>query len=210
MNVIDEYPRQEEHIKKSKVEEINYIVVHHTVSDDLPLEADYKKLLKYFASKNNHITPGKPLPSPAYHELMEVVDNEVVFFDLSYPDEIVYHVGKWNSECYGLSVNQLDYEELTVEEYNKLVSRLSELCIQFNINPICIRGHRELEGTGWFIQNNKFKLRKTCPGFVNLNMLRYNVIQSLKRMGWFNLEFDMGNKQYIKKDFVNGINRRLY
>jgi len=201
-NIIDEYPRIEEKIKKRDLKDIHYIVVHHTVMDDEPIKADVYRLLKYFASKDNHITPGKPLPAPAYHEIMEVVEGKVEFFEISYSQDITYHAGNWNKNSYGISINQMDYEELTVDQYKRLVGRLADLCIQFNINPGFIRGHRELKGTGWFLQNKKFKLRKICPGFVNLRVLREDVHQHLRNRGFFRGLID--EKQYIDKKYING------
>jgi len=207
-NIIYDYPRQEDKIRKRKQDDIFYIILHHTVMDDEPIDADVYKLIKYFSSENNHITPGKSLPCFAYHEVMEVVDNKITFFETAHPTDITYHAGAWNSESYSISINQMDYDELTIEQYKMLVIRLAELCIQLNISPIFIRGHRELKGTGWYIRNKKFGLRKTCPGFINMSVLRQEVVEQLRqkgflRVGVYNLE-NYG-EQYIDKNFIKGV-----
>jgi len=207
-DIINEYPRQEDKIKRRKLSDIKYIILHHTVSDDDPIKADVYGLFKYFSSKSNHITPGKPLPAPAYHMVMEVVENKVEFFDTAYAQDITYHVGGWNKESFSVAINQMDYAELTVEQYSTLVVKLAEVCLWLNVSPILLRGHRELKTTGWSFKNNRIRLRKTCPGFINLSVLRQEVVEQLRQMGFFRLslyEMERYTEQYIDKTFINKI-----
>ena len=54
--------------------------------------------------------------------------------------------------------------------------RCGELCLDFNLTPDKVVGHRELKGTGWVMFKGSKTLRKTCPGInVDLELMRYDI-----------------------------------
>lgn len=204
--IVKSYPRLEDRILKRQIDDINLIIIHHTVMDDNPITADVYKLFEYFSSSNNHITPGKPLAVPAYHEIIEKVNNQIIFFQTAYLEDIVYAVGSWNSISYNISINQTSWKQITPNTYDMLIERLSQLCIQFNLNSFAIRGHRELYKTGWRKYKGQIKPRKNCPGFISLPLLRYNCKLNLQKMNVWNysrtLPEEVINSQYINKKWL--------
>ncbi len=90
-----------------------------------------------------------------------------------------WHVGNWNTKCIGVA---LEYKPKLNKGPSEammatLKNYLAMACLYLSIDPRKIRGHRELEGTGWYLRKGKKVLRKTCPGMkIDLSLLRDDVM----------------------------------
>jgi hypothetical protein len=79
---------------------------------------------------------------------------------------------------------------------SSLSAHCGKLCLLFGLTPDRVFGHRELKGTGWFLNSQGSKrLRKTCPGLqIDLDLLRHNVAEYmqilLKIKGYYKGEVD--------------------
>lgn len=158
----------------------------------------------------NHISK-TGCPSITYHYLIGQ-DGKVT--KTADHKAITWHVGNWNRGSLGVALvykTDSSYEKSMIrtgtgsveadnvpspEMMNSLVWLLVQLCIEENVTPAKVFGHRELKGTGWFLNKKGSKrLRKTCPGMgVDLDALRTRVTlalqKELKALGLYSGDID--------------------
>lgn len=141
------------------------------------------------------------LPAVTYHDI--IMSDGTIYHTLPYR-EISWHAGGYNTASlavalmYGCTdpITKRDTYGPTAKALKSLQCHLGVLCLDLGLTPDKIVGHRELQGTGWFLNSQGSKrLRKTCPGMqVNLDELRANIAKymqvQLKLAGIYTGEVD--------------------
>jgi N-acetyl-anhydromuramyl-L-alanine amidase AmpD len=130
---------------------------------------------------HNHIA-SDGLPACTYHDV--IMEDGFIYHTLPYR-EISWHVGGYNSSSVAVALmyrcTDPDTNKDTWAPNENMIKTLQchcgDLCLKWGLTPDAVVGHRELKGTGWFLNKHGSKrLRKTCPGMqVNLDELRKNV-----------------------------------
>lgn len=171
--IINDLPRHPTRkYRKRTFKKINKIVVHTTDRDWSILE------LAEYDINPNHISP-EGCPAITYHDVIMKQGN--VLHTLNY-NEVSYHAGGYNTGSIAVALMYRCTSSITGKDtfgpsdaaYKALRSHCGKLCLRFGLTPDRVFGHRELKGTGWFLNSRGSKrLRKTCPGLqINLNKLR--------------------------------------
>lgn len=180
--------------KRRLLSKINKIVVHTTDRDWSILE------LAEYDIKPNHIS-SDGCPAITYHDV--IMSNAAVFHTLSY-DQVSHHAGGYNTGSVAVTLMYRCTSAMTDKDtyaptdiaLKALKCHCGKLCLKFGLTPDRVFGHRELKGTGWFLNKWGSKLlRKTCPGKkVDLDKLREGVAEYmqifLKLEGFYQGEID--------------------
>lgn len=179
IDIVAELPRHETKTYERRSDtEIGYIVVHTT-----DWETDVQTLVKYDIGPNHISSTG--CPGSTYHEF--ILDDGTVLKAL-HDVEVSWHAGKWNRKSYAVALMYRCTREGS-DRHNpppekamlSLQCRLGDLCLKYGLDPDRVKGHRELDGTGWFWYKGSKKLRKTCPGLrVDMDKLRTNVAKYMQ------------------------------
>lgn len=162
------------------------IVVHSTGDTDVvkkDLADDVYAIASYDTSPNNHVTPGRPLPTITYTHYIEydrtgrlvcwrTLDDNV---KTSHAGDVLYHKYGWNSIYTSVVVDHSPLDPPDPKKMGMLIDLVAYRCIQYGWDPIeeiaesdqnvpRVVFHRELKGTGWYIDAKGTKqLRKECP-----------------------------------------------
>jgi hypothetical protein len=178
--------------KKRNPSIIDMIVVHCTDANwTIEQLADYDV-------KPNHISK-TGCPACTYHDV--IMPDGHLYHCLDYAERS-WHAGKYN---YRSAAVCLMYRATNAKKgrpnyrppekaMKRLTRHLTSLCLGLKVLPKGIKGHRELEGTGWIWKlipgdsNKKRKsLLKWCPGqYVNMDEVRIAVARRLQ----FRLKID--------------------
>ena len=159
--------------KQRKLSKIKRVVVHTT---DWGASA---KTIAEYDIKPNHISD-TGCPAITYHELIGISGNPYKTLDY---EEISWHAGMWNPGSVAIALayrcSNKKGEDIYKPKRKMMTAlhvRCGELCLDFNLTPDKVVGHRELKGTGWVIFKGSKTLRKTCPGInVDLELMRYDI-----------------------------------
>lgn len=182
VDISADLPRQtEQSYKKRDLSAIQLIVIHTTDWDTTPQELaayDIRPFTMYKGEKIwNHISK-KGCPAITYHE---IAMKDKLYKTLDWEEES-WHAGKWNKQSIAIAMMYKctkDGEDQLEPPDNMLKivqTRCGDICLELGLTPDVVKGHRELEGTGWFWEKGSRRLRKTCPGKkVDLDLLRKNV-----------------------------------
>lgn len=168
---------------------IKRIVVHTTDRDwsinqlvdyDVMGELTYTDEYGTWTEKNRIAEGG--LPAITYHDV--IMYDGTLYHTLPYR-EISWHAGGYNSGSIAVAlmmrVTDPNTNKDTFGPSEKMMKTLQchcgDLCLKLGLSPSAVVGHRELKGTGWFLNSSGSKrLRKTCPGMsIDLPLLRSNV-----------------------------------
>ena len=193
---------------------IKKIVVHTTDWNTTPKTIAQYDITPFFMVNGkkiyNHISK-KGCPEITYHDI--IMSDGFLYHTCDY-NKITWHAGKWNTQSVAVALMyKTSNKDKSLPDYrpsNKSISRLTRhlvsMCLVLGVLPKDIRGHRELESTGWEwkLGDNGKKTKsliKWCPGqFVDLSTLRWDVTrriqQRLKREGYYTGAIDgiFGNK----------------
>lgn len=109
------------------------------------------------------------------------------------PDGLIYrcldhltrswHVGAWNDRAIGVC---LSYEACDdpppAEQLSAAVDLCAMLVRDLHLSAARVLGHRELEGTGFVVEEGETVYRKECPGrAIDMNLFRRRVAQACER-----------------------------
>lgn len=174
---------------RSDTSSIKRIVVHTTDRDwsiDQLVEYDVVGELTYTDqhgtwTEKNRISEGG-LPAITYHDI--IMRDGSIYHTLPYR-EISWHAGGYNSlsiaialmfRCTDSTTNKDTYSPTDLM-IKTLQCHCGDLCLKLGLPSSAVIGHRELKGTGWFLNKSGSKrLRKTCPGMaLDLSVLRSNI-----------------------------------
>lgn len=164
--------------------EIDMIVVHCTGDEDL-LGQDLDSIIYYHTHPNHVCNTG--CWSICYHYYIENIKQHAFVHHTVPNDIITFHAGKWNRRSIGLVIDKREKDIPSSDIYEALVDTLSNLCIDYKLNPqVAIFGHRHLYWSGWEMKNGIFLQKKTCPGALGVpfQQLRDDVDAKVKERGY--------------------------
>jgi N-acetyl-anhydromuramyl-L-alanine amidase AmpD len=171
--------------EKRQLSKIDTIVLHSTGTG----APELMPLARYDVTPrpDHHISP-KGCPGFTYHYYIDEdngEDESDIFLTSSYKN-ITWHAGNHNANSIGVCMRYkyVDNPNPPSEKQLQAVYRLlTHLCLELKIDPDNIKGHRELQGTGYTIVNGVKKLRKPCPGMlVSMSKIRYIVSMGVQRV----------------------------
>lgn len=134
----------------------------------------------------NHISPNG-CPTIGYAYFVE-------------PDGLIYcclpaatrswHVGPWNDRAIGVCLAyEAAGEPPPAEQLSAAVDLCAALVEELGLAPDRVLGHRELEGTGYIVENGKRVQRKECPGrAIDMGEFRAAVKAALECQGCHRVE----------------------
>lgn len=165
---------------RSNPSKIKRIVIHTTDRD-----WSIDKLVSYDIEPNHISSTG--CPAITYHDV--IMKDGSLYHTLPYK-EISWHAGGYNSSSIAIALMYQCTDPITNKDtyapndnmIRTLQCHCGDLCLKLGLNPDVVVGHRELKGTGWFLNSSGSKrLRKFCPGMaVNLPLLRSNVAKYMQ------------------------------
>lgn len=174
------------------LEKVDMIVVHCTDWVVTPLELAEYDIAPFQMVRGqkvwNHISK-KGCPTITYHDM---IDEHGEIYHTEYYKYVTWHAGKWNRRSVATS---LIYKATNKGKPNhrppkKAVEALQKLlvsqCLVLKVLPSMIKGHRELEDTGWIwklTKNAKKRksLLKWCPGqYVDMDIIRWKTTRALQ------------------------------
>lgn len=156
---------------------LNMIVVHTTDWD-----TDVVTLAKYDIGPNHISSTG--CPTATYHDVIMKDGTRQHCVPYKF---VTWHAGKWNTKSVAVALmyrcSQPGKPDLspTADQMESLKQLLVSQCLVLKISPMNIKGHRELEFTGFVWKYTKDgkaskSLIKTCPGMqVDLDRLRLDI-----------------------------------
>lgn len=160
------------------------LIVVHTTDWDTSIDT----LVRYDLGPNHISSTG--CPSITYHDVI-MKDGTLNHCELY--KNITWHAGKWNKTSVAIALmykcTNLGKVDLspTNEQLAMLERTLVTMCLALKVRPQDIKGHRELEDTGFIyvIDKDSGKARqsllKTCPGMsIDLYALRKAVTNKLQ------------------------------
>lgn len=167
---------------KRKLSKINKIVVHCTDRDWTLVRLAMYDITPYYIYNGekvyNHIDK-TGLPAITYHDV--IMSDGKPYHTLDY-EEISMHAGGYNTGSIAVALMYKVIAPPSSKAIKSLQCHLGKLCLELNLTPDRVFGHRELKGTGWFFDKSGSKrLRKSCPGkYVDLDLLRTNVAKYMQ------------------------------
>lgn len=180
VDISKELPRHpKKRYKTRALSSVKRVILHTT-----DMNVSILQLANYDIGPNHISKTG--CPAITYSDV--VMPNGTIFHTLPY-QEIAWHVGKHNDDTIGIAMMYLVTDPKTKKDTYAPSSTqlkatyvaLGRACLQLNISPVNIFGHRELETTGWFWEKGHKRLRKTCPGLsVDMDKVRYNVAKYMQ------------------------------
>ena len=96
-----------------------------------------------------------------------------------------WHVGPWNDRAIGVCMAYEACEEPPPDAQLEVAAEMcAALALELGLTPDRVLGHRELEGTGYVIEEGEEVQRKECPGLaVDLDEFRRSVAAVMDRPG---------------------------
>jgi hypothetical protein len=129
----------------------------------------------------NHISPeGCPTVGYAYF-----VEPDGLLYRCLAPEVRAWHAGPWNGRSIGVC---LAYEAGDAPAPQEQLAAAADLCarlaLEHGLSSERVLGHRELDGTGFVIENGVRVQRKECPGrAVDMDAFRQAVARAMARPG---------------------------
>lgn len=159
-------------------------IVIHTTDWDTSIDT----LVKYDLGANHISSTG--CPTITYHD---VIMKDGTLNHCEYYKHVTWHAGKWNKNSVAIALmykctnpGKVDFSP-TNEQLAMLDRTLVSMCLALKVRPQDIKGHRELEDTGfiWVVDKDNGKARqsllKTCPGMsIDLYGLRKTITAKLQ------------------------------
>ena len=179
--------------KTRNLSNIKGIVVHCTDNDWTVEELVQRDIT---SGKNNPVS-SKGCPECTYHGF---VDKDGTIYQTVDYNKVSWHAAGYNSKTVGVVIRYMatgNENPPPTVQLNSLYKLLAELALSFHIKPdsLHLRGHRELQGTGFIIKQGHKRLKKTCPGMlVSLDHMRLQTSKlmqkRLKKSGYYNGAID--------------------
>jgi hypothetical protein len=165
-------PHKKLPLREANANNIKRIVMHCT---DAPSWSP-QRLSEFFVTE-------RQFPICAYHYY---VMKDMVY-QMVGENVITYHAAPFNTNSVSFSVDFFasNYEQRNIkilpEVYDNAILVATYLCLKFKVQPKDLFGHRELLGTGFFMNGDKKVLRKICPGLsIDLDVFRYQVARKVQ------------------------------
>lgn len=156
------------------IEGIDTIVLHCTAMPGW----NVWDVARYHTGPNHISADGCPTISYAYF-----VEPDGLLYRCLPDDVRGWHVGPWNDRAIGVCMAYDAGEEPPPSEQLAAAAELcAHLALRFGVSPDRVRGHRELEGTGYDVKDGAVVLRKECPGMaIDMDRFRRAVACALER-----------------------------
>ncbi|MFH1502079.1 MAG: peptidoglycan recognition family protein [Candidatus Eisenbacteria bacterium] len=134
----------------------------------------------------NHISP-EGCPTIAYAYFIE--QDGLVYRCLSHSVRS-WHVGSWNDRAIGVCLAyDAGDDPPPREQLAAAVDVCAALVLELGLTPDRVMGHRELEGTGYVVEDGETVQRKECPGMaIDMDAFRRAVARALERPGEHRVE----------------------
>jgi len=129
----------------------------------------------------NHISPdGCPTIGYAWF-----VEPDGLLYRCLPPDVRAWHVGPWNGRAVGVCLAYEAGDEPPPEtQLAAAVDLCAHVASSLGLPAARVLGHRELEGTGYVIENGVRVQRKECPGRrIDMDEFRRRVEAAMRRPG---------------------------
>lgn len=150
-----------------RLKDVECLVVHCT-----DVEGWTPQRLNEYDIGPNHISK-TGCPTCTYHDYIRIGGEWYHMVDY---DVRTWHVGKWNKTSIGVALEFKPDKDHNPDPdmMNTLIEYLATACLFLGLAPRTIVGHRELEGTGYILdESGHLRLLKTCPGLeIDLDKLR--------------------------------------
>lgn len=158
------------------VEGVDTIVLHCTAMPGW----NVWRTARYHTGPNHISAEGCPTISYAYF-----VEPDGILYRCLPHDVRGWHAGPWNDRAIGVC---LAYEAKDEPPPPVQLAAAADLCArlarQLGLSSDRILGHRELEGTGYTVEEGRTVRRKECPGMaIDMDRFRRTVAGLLERPG---------------------------
>jgi hypothetical protein len=184
-------------LREANANNIKRVVMHCT---DAPSWSP-QKLSEFFVNE-------RQFPICAYHYYI-MADK---IYQMVGENIITYHAAPYNTESVSFSIDFFasNYESRSIavlpEVYENALKVATYLCLKFKVQPKNLVGHRELLGTGFFMNGDKKVLRKICPGLtIDLDVFRYKVARMIQEA----LNFTITDNVYATAFGLSDFNQQL-
>ncbi len=133
---------------------------------------------RYHTGPNHISEDGCPTIAYAYF-----VEEDGLAYRCLDDDVRAWHVGPWNDRAVGVCMAYEACDEPPPDEQlNAAVDVCTSLVRRLGLSPDRVLGHRELEGTGFAVEDGEVVLMKECPGrSVDMEDFRCRVADALAR-----------------------------
>jgi N-acetylmuramoyl-L-alanine amidase len=161
---------------------IDTVVLHCTAMPDWNVWTT----ARYHTGPNHISDDGCPTISYAYF-----VEPDGLMYRCLPNDVRGWHVGPWNDRSIGVCMS---YEAADEPPPRVQLEAAAELCaavaLELGLGPERVLGHRELEGTGYVVENGVRVQRKECPGrAIDMDEFRRMVADAMNRPSGPEVEF---------------------
>ena len=155
---------------------IDTIVLHCTAMPDW----NVWRAARYHTGPNHISQDGCPSIAYAYF-----VEEDGLAYRCLAHDVRSWHVGPWNGRSIGVCMAyQACCDPPPREQLETAVEMCASLAIELGLGADRVLGHRELEGTGYVVEDGVTVLRKECPGLaVDMDAFRERVAAAMERPG---------------------------
>jgi N-acetyl-anhydromuramyl-L-alanine amidase AmpD len=135
---------------------------------------------RYHTGPNHISDDGCPTISYAYF-----VEPDGLLYRCLERDVRGWHVGPWNDRSIGVCMAYEGGEEPPPREQLEAAAELcASLAVELGLSADRVLGHRELEGTGYIVEDGQRVQRKECPGLaVDMDEFRRMVAAVMERPG---------------------------
>lgn len=135
---------------------------------------------RYHTGPNHISEDGCPTIAYAYF-----VEEEGLLYRCLPHDVRSWHAGPWNERSIGVCMS---YEACDDPPPRRQLQAAAEICaklaLELGLGADRVFGHRELEGTGYVVEDGKRVQRKECPGrAVDMDEFRRTVAAAMGRPG---------------------------
>ena len=155
---------------------IDTIVLHCTAMPDW----NVWETARYHTGPNHISSCGCPTIAYAYF-----VEPDGLLYRCLRHEVRSWHVGPWNDRAVGVCLAyEAGSEPLPSRQMVAAVELCASLARELNLPAERILGHRELEGTGYTMEDGQAVQRKECPGrAIDMDSFRRSVAEELERPG---------------------------
>lgn len=162
--------------ERRDIAEIDTIVLHCTAMPGW----NVWETARYHTGPNHISADGCPTIAYAYF----VEPDGLLYRCLSH-DIRSWHVGPWNDHAIGVCMAYDAGGETPPREQLEVAAEIcAALAAELELGPDSVLGHRELEGTGYVVEDGKKVQRKECPGLaVDMDEFRRAVAAAMERPG---------------------------
>ncbi|MCK4680851.1 N-acetylmuramoyl-L-alanine amidase [bacterium] len=135
---------------------------------------------RYHTGPNHISDEGCPTIAYAYF-----VEPDGLLLECIGKDVRGWHVGPWNDRAIGVCMAYEAGEEPPPRVQLETAAEMcAALAAELGLPPDRVRGHRELEGTGFVVEDGEKVRRKECPGLaIDMDEFRGMVASAMERPG---------------------------